>query len=349
MTFRKALLGFLFWTAVALFYSTQGYLGQGGGWEALETSLRRSVPQWYLWGLLSPFIFAADRWAKGRSRDLKGRVLRHVPLALGFVSLYVALRTLVDSLLGNFDASWTVRGLAPQYHWNLLIYSVLVGIGIAYDLHREARERELRAYELEARLAEARLETLKAQLRPHFLFNTLNAISAFVEKDPKVARRMTAHLGDLLRHSLESARRNEVPLAEELATVDDYLAIQQIRFGGRLSVEREVAAETLGASVPGFLLQPLVENAVEHGLVEKTEGGRILLRAERRDGSLLLTIQDDGIGLPPSGNGSGNGSGLKNVTERLRALYGERARLDIANGAGVGVKVTIAIPWHAYE
>lgn len=349
MTLRRALLGFLFWTAVALFFSTQGYLGRGGGWEALETSLRHSVPQWYLWGLLSPFVFRADRWAKSRSRNLRGRVLRHVPLAIGFVSLYVVLRTLVDGLLGNFPAAWNLTGLAPQYHWNFLIYSVLVGVGIAYDLEREARARELQASQLEARLAEARLETLKAQLRPHFLFNTLNAISAFVEKDPKVARRMTAHLGDLLRHSLESADRREVPLAEELETVDDYLAIQQIRFAGKLSVERDVAPETLGASVPGFLLQPLVENAVEHGLVEKSEAGRILLRAERRDGSLHLTVKDDGVGLPPTWSGNGGGFGLKNVTARLHALYGDDARLDIANGAGVGVTVTVTIPWRAHE
>ena len=147
---------------------------------------------------------------------------------------------------------------------------------------------------------------------------------------------MTAHLGDLLRHSLESADRREVPLAEELSTVDDYLAIQQIRFAGRLRVEREVAPETLGASVPGFLLQPLVENAVEHGLVGKSEAGRILLRAERRDRSLHLTVQDDGVGLPPTWHRNGNGFGLKNVTERLRALYGDGARLDITSGAGAG-------------
>ena len=349
MSVRKALLGLLLWTAVALFFSTQGYLGRGGSWEALETALRRSAPQWYLWGLLSPFIFRADRWAKSRSRDLRGRVLRHIPLAAGFVTLYVLLRTLIDGLLGNFSPVWNFTGLAPQYHWNFLIYSVLVGVGIAYDLEREARARELRASQLEARLAEARLETLKAQLRPHFLFNTLNAISAFVEKDPKVARRMTAHLGDLLRHSLESADRREVPLAEELATVDDYLAIQQIRFQGRLSVEREVAPEALSASVPGFLLQPLVENAVEHGLVGKSEAGRILLRAELRDGSLHLTVEDDGVGLPPSWNGNGRGFGLKNVTERLRALYGSEAKLDIANGAEAGVSVTVSLPFRAHE
>lgn len=349
MSAKKALLGFLFWTAVGLFFSTQGYFARGGGWEALESSLRRSLPQWYLWGLLSPFILGADGWAKDRSRNLHGRVLRHVPLAVSFVSVYVALRTLVDGFLRNFPAEWSVTGLAPQYHWNFLIYSVLVGGLIAYDLEREARAKELRAYELEARLAEARLETLKAQLRPHFLFNTLNAISAFVEKDPKVARRMTAHLGDLLRHSLESAHRKEVPLAEELKTVDDYLAIQQIRFAGRLVIERDVAPEALGASVPGFLLQPLVENAVEHGLLGKPGGGRILLRAERSDGSLRLTVRDDGVGLPSSWKEQGSGFGLKNVAERLEALYGEKGRLSLENGAGAGVTVTVTIPWRAHE
>ncbi|HJS74367.1 MAG TPA: histidine kinase, partial [Vicinamibacteria bacterium] len=301
MKATKALLGFLLWTAIGLFFSTQGYLGRGGGREALEASLRHSLPQWYLWGLLSPFVLWADRWAKSRSRDLRGRIVHHMPLAVAFVSVYVVLRTFADGMLGNLQPSWTVERLAPQYHWNFLIYSILVGGLIAYDLAREARAKELRAYELEARLAEARLETLKAQLRPHFLFNTLNAISAFVEKDPKVARRMTAHLGDLLRHSLESSDRNEVPLAEELASVDDYLAIQQIRFAGRLIVQRDVAPETLGASVPGFLLQPLVENAVEHGLLEKPGEGRILLRAERSDGMLRLTVRDDGVGLPAGG------------------------------------------------
>jgi len=349
MSARKAVLGFLFWTAVALFFSTQGYLGRGGGWEALETSLRRSFPQWYLWGFLSPFLFRADRWAKTRSHDLHGRILRHVPLAFGFVSVYVVLRTALDDLLGNFPAEWNLEGLALQYHWNLLIYSVLAGAAIAYDLHQEAREREIRAYELEARLAEARLETLKAQIRPHFLFNTLNAISAFVEKDPKAARRMTAHLGDLLRHSLESAHRNEVPLAEELATVDDYLAIQQVRFAGKLNFEREVASDTLGAAVPGFLLQPLVENAVEHGIVGNAGTGSILLRAERRDGSLHLTVKDDGVGLPPSWDGNGSGHCLRNVRERLRALYGDGAGIEIANSAGIGVTVTVKIPFRTHE
>jgi LytS/YehU family sensor histidine kinase len=292
-------------------------------------------------------VLRADRWAKSRSRDLRGRIFRHVPLAVAFVSVYVVLRTQVDALLGNFPPSWSVEGLAPQYHWNFLIYSILVGGVIAYDLAREARAKELRAYELEARLAEARLETLKAQLRPHFLFNTLNAISAFVEKDPKVARRMTAHLGDLLRHSLESSNRNEVPLADELATVDDYLAIQQMRFAGRLIVEREVAAETLGASVPGFLLQPLVENAVEHGLLEKPGEGRILLRAERSDGFLRLTVRDDGVGFSPDAIEPKSGFGLKNVRERLEALYGEKGRLSVENGAGV--TVTVTLPWRRHE
>ncbi|MGH9322896.1 MAG: sensor histidine kinase [Vicinamibacteria bacterium] len=343
---RRILLWFLLWTAVGLFFSTQGYFGRGGGWEALEVSLRRSLPQWYLWGLLSPLVFRADRWAKSRSSGhLRGRILHHVPAAVGIVTIYVVLRTAVDGILGNAAPEWAFPGFVPQYHWNFLIYTVIAGILVAYDLDAEARARELRALQLEARLAEARLESLKAQLRPHFLFNTLNAISAFVEKDPKVARRMTAHLGDLLRHSLESAERHEVPLAEELATLEDYLAIQQARFSGRLNVERGVDPDTLGASVPSFLLQPLVENAIEHGFLGKSAAGSISLRAERRDGTLHLEIKDDGVGLPSSWDGKGRGFGLKNTRERLGALYGSRARLEIRNDVPSGVVVDVTIPW----
>jgi signal transduction histidine kinase len=338
---KKWALGVAFWTAVALFFSTQRYFAMGGGEGALEESLRGSLPQWYLWALLSPFVLRADRWARRASSSMKGRLLLHAPLALGFVSAYVPLRTLADNLLGNRDASWSFSGLAPQYHWNFLIYAVLVGAIVAYDADVEARERTLRASQLEARLAEARLSSLKAQLRPHFLFNTLNAISAFMERDPKTARRMMAHLGDLLRRSLESSDQKEVPLAEELSTIEDYVAIQRIRFEGRLEVDSDVESDTLGAAVPSFLLQPLVENAIEHGHPK-----RIRLGASRRDGSLEISVSDDGVGLKEPPTPSGNGLGLKNTAARLDALYGESARLDIRNGAGGGVTVTVTLPFH---
>jgi hypothetical protein len=332
--------GLLFWTGVALFFSTQRYFALGGGEGALAASLRGSFPQWYAWGILSPFVLRADRWAKAGSASLRARILRHVPLAIGFVSVYVVLRTLLDTALGNVTGAWTFEGLAPQYHWNFLIYSVLVGGMIAYDAESEARERTLRAAQLEARLAEARLGALKAQLRPHFLFNTLNAISAFMEKDPKTARRMTAHLGDLLRSSLESSERQEVPLSEELAIVEDYLAIQRIRFDGRLLVDRDVEPEALGAPVPSFLLQPLVENAIERG-----HASRILLSAHRRNGSLEIRVSDDGVGL--EGKTNGNGLGLKNTAARLEALYGDRAHLELRTAASGGVDVVVTLPYPA--
>jgi two-component system, LytTR family, sensor kinase len=277
-------------------------------------------------------------------------VLRHLPLAALFVALYVMLRTLADDFLGTRAADWSVAALGSQVHWNLLIYAVMVGAFIARDAEREARERKLRAAELETRLAEARLDSLKAQLRPHFLFNTLNAISAFIEKDPKTARRMTAHLGDLLRHSLDTSNHQEVPLAEELRTVQDYLAIQQIRFSGKLDVEQAVEPETLAAAVPPFILQPLVENAIEHGLAGRASTGRIVLRAVRHGESLELSVSDDGVGLGPTWNGNRNGSGfgIRSTTQRLQALYGDSASVEIRNRAPGGVTVTLTLPLRAH-
>jgi two-component system LytT family sensor kinase len=336
---------------VALFFSTQRWVASGGGWEAFQDALRRSLPQWYVWAVLSPFVFRADSWAKGDGSSLRRRIFRHIPLALALVSLYVILRQVADVLVRNVAWEWSFSSLIPQYHWNFLIYTVLVGLHITYDLERESRARELRASRLETRLAEARLESLRAQLRPHFLFNTLNAISAFTEKDPKAARRVMAHLGDLLRHSLESADRQEVPLAEELSTVEDYLEIQRARFSGRLNVTLDVPPELRAAHVPSFLLQPLVENAIEHGLVGKSAPGCILVKAERTNGSLRVTVADDGRGLsaPWNENENGKGFGLKSTVERLKALYGDRARVEVRNGVDAGVEVTVTLPWSERE
>jgi LytS/YehU family sensor histidine kinase len=208
---------------------------------------------------------------------------------------------------------------------------------------------------VETQLAQAQLHALKMQLHPHFLFNTLNAISAFMEKDPKAARRMMAHLGDLLRHSLDSAERQQVPLAEELSTVEDYLEIQRARFSGRLHVTHDVPPETLAAPVPSFILQPLAENAIEHGLMGtsgkpgKSAPGRIVLKAARDNGSLRLTVSDDGRGLATPWDGNGKGFGLKSTAERLKALYGDRAHLDVRNGVEAGVDVTVTLPWSERE
>jgi len=341
----RSALGFAVWTFVGVFFSTQRYLLSGSEEGAWASALTKSLPQWYLWGALGPLVLRADRWAKGRGGALGERLAWHVPFGFLFVSLYIALRTLVDASLGNAPADWSFEVLAAQYHWNLLIYTVIVGVLIAFDYHNDARARALRSSQLEARLAEARLDTLTAQLQPHFLFNTLNAISAFIERDPQKARRMTAHLGDLLRHSLEHGGDREIPLSEELALVEDYVAIQQVRFEGKLSVERDFEPETLSAQVPSFLLQPLVENAVEHGLADPSRAGRIMLRARHENGALELSVADDGAGLPETGEALEHGVGLRNTAERLKQLYGERSHLAIQNATGGGVEVTVTLPF----
>ena len=184
------------------------------------------------------------------------------------------------------------------FQWNAQVYWLVVGGWLAWDYYRESRNRELKATQLERLLAEARLQTLQSQLQPHFLFNALNTISAFVERNPKGARRMIEHLGDLLRFSLDRSDRQETTLQEELAALDHYLAIQRVRFEDHLKVSVDVEPETLRAAVPGLIIQPLVENAIRHGSAQHSSS--IEVSAWRDNGSLHLRVMDDGPGLPPS-------------------------------------------------
>jgi len=345
-------LGFLFWTTVALFFSMQTYLARspfqaGYGWF---DAFRDTMPQWYLWGLLSPFIIGADRRLGLSQATLRRRLLTHLVLGVVFTGIYIALSMLADRLLYGRMPDLTLALVANRFQWNILFYALIPGVYVAFDYYRASREREVQASRLEQRLSEARLQALKAQLHPHFLFNTLNAISAFMEKDPKTARRMTAHLGDLLRLSLDHAHTQEVTLAEELAFLDHYLAIERIRFEDRLRVCLDVAPETLEARVPSLLLQPLVENAVRHGITPRAAAGHITLRAYRDEDRLRLQIIDDGLGLPEGWtNGATDGVGLANTRERLIHLYDGRHHFALENAPGGGTLVDIALPFHVAD
>jgi LytS/YehU family sensor histidine kinase len=213
---------------------------------------------------------------------------------------------------------------------------------VAYDYFNAYRERELTAAQLEARLAEARLQSLNAQLHPHFLFNTLNGITAFMEKDPKTARLMTAHLGDLLRFSLEHENKQEITLAEDLALLQHYLEIQRIRFADRLTVQMDIAPATLPGLVPSLLLQPLVENAIRHGITPRASSGCIKIRSAQENGMLRLQVRDNGLGLA---EGWKPGIGLTNTRERLVQLYNHDHSFTINNTADGGVVVDIALPF----
>ena len=207
--------------------------------------------------------------------------------------------------------------------------------------HRSARDRR----ELEVRLAQAQLQTLKLQLHPHFLFNALNTVTALLHTDPDAAERILSGLSETLRFSLRHAGTHEVALARELEFLHHYVQIQQIRFQHRLSVEFRIAPETRQALVPSLILQPLVENAIRHGIEPRASGGRVEIRAERSNGRLQLTVRDDGVGLRTDGSRAGHGIGLANTQERLARMYGDAQRFEMRAGDEGGVTVSIEIPY----
>lgn len=260
---------------------------------------------------------------------------------------------------------------------DLLAYGAIIGLMHSVHYYRRFRERERSALVLESNLANARLSALRAQLHPHFLFNSLNAIAALLRRDPRLAEATLLALSDLLRLALSQAEKQEVPLREEMNFVNRYLEIQQTRFGDKLRVENEIAPAALDCLVPTLLLQPLVENAIGHGIEPAENGGLLRLTAQRRNGKLVMTVEDDGVGLmnkaldaSSSENTSvaeestvlpvvqsenrvmrvtsknGTGIGLANLRARLETLYGRDQALEVTSRPERGVIVRIEVPWH---
>jgi len=229
-----------------------------------------------------------------------------------------------------------------HFHFDWLVYAGIVSSWHAIDSYRRLRDREVQAAALEARLARAQLQTLKAQLQPHFLFNTLHSISALNHEDPKAANRMLARLSSLLRLTLDKDSAQEVPLREELKMLQHYLDIEQIRLGDRLTVNMKIAPGTLDAMTPNLILQPIVENAIRHGIAPFSAPGQIFIEARADDKTLFLEVTDTGPGL--DGKAFNAGIGLNNTQERLQQLYGNAAGLKMANGERRGLVVTISIP-----
>ena len=220
----------------------------------------------------------------------------------------------------------------------------------AFSYGKQAQDRTLRASQLEARLAEAQLQALQRQLHPHFLFNTLNAISALMHRDVEAADQMLAKLSDLLRMALDQRGGQEVSLKDELEFLQKYLEIEEARFGDRLTVAFDIAPETLDAQVPNLLLQPLVENSVRHAVAVRIEPGHIEIRARQLRDSLELVVSDNGPGMPPSRLTSpGKGVGLANTRSRLERLYGANHQLLFGEPPGGGLVVTVTIPFKADE
>lgn len=310
---------------------------------------------WYQWVLYTPLVFALCRRYPFEPARWQQSILVHLPVSIGFGFLWTTVRWLFSFMpwIDEYPL-WYWRIFISHFPLWFLAYWVLVSVHQARHNYHRFRERELRASQLEAKLAQAQLEVLKMQLHPHFLFNTLHAISTLIHRDPDAADEMVAQLSDLLRMTLANIGIQEVTLQQELEFLHRYLDIQKMRFQDRLEVIVDVPHETLDLLVPNQVLQPIVENAVRHGVDARSGQGRIEVRARTTDHMLELTVRDDGPGLNPTPPPQGGlrerrGIGLSNTRARLRELYGPAATLSLENHPTGGTLVTLSIPLRRTE
>jgi hypothetical protein len=315
----------------------------------LGTSLLLQAITWGTWLLLLPLIMRVAASHPLGGRPTAGWVLRSAIEGAGFVVAHGALSGTMRWALGISISSslWTVFANTFSFGFasNCLRYSVIFVCYQAVVYHDLVRERDLRATRLEMDLARARLSNVEACLRPHFLFNTLNAIAALVREDPRLAERMIGQLSDLLRASLSGETSKEVCLEEELAFTQKYLDLERVRFQERLRFNIDASPDARRALVPYLLLQPLVENAVRHGIAPLESGGSIALAAVRENGMLRVTIRDDGMGPGRTGPRDRPGIGLESVRTRLAHLYGPAHRFDLSAAVPRGTVVSLELPY----
>jgi sensor histidine kinase YesM len=313
--------------------------------------------EWYLWALISLLTFRLclrfpldrARWRRAvLSLTLAAVVIVPVQI-LAYTCFHLPIDTYFmrnqpETIQRDFWQGF-VGMLKSKFHIGVLTFGLMTIASYTFLFYRRYREEELRAVDLKAQLVNAQLNTLRTQLHPHFLFNTLNAVSALMQEDVEAAEKMLMRLSDMLRMSLRSLSRQKVPLQEELEFVKIYLEIEKVRFSDRLHVDLQVDEAVTGAAVPYMLLQPLVENAIRHGITPKRDGGTVRIAARRNGGRLFLEISDDGVGLQShGGRNDGSGMGLANTRERLGMLYGDVCSFSIGSSEK-GVSVKIELPF----
>lgn len=320
----------------------------------------REAPVPYLnflfWALLCPLVYSIlMRWPF-QERPLLRTILIHLGFGLLIASVHEVMTSAIYytilQKIGDFDftdpanRSWAYSALAPAIFSRTMEYWVLMGVMVALENVRQQRAEHEQLLQLKSELQITQLNALKKQLQPHFLFNTLNGVSALVVKDPDGARRMIGRLGHLLRVSLDSEQQQKVQLDQEIEHVGNYLGIEAVRFRDRLSVKFDVPDELGEALVPSMILQPLAENAIKHGLDSQDEGVEIIVTAKRMNGSLVLSVVDDGHGCPDVEKALLRGGiGLQNVRERLRTLYGERGIMHASTPDPGGFRVDLQFPY----
>ena len=337
-----------FWLSISIAAALEmSFLQSADLAQSLWFALGRAAP----WIFLTPLIFWASSKYTFDRKNWRRSIWVHtgvciVSLAIAGYFAYLSppmpvlmAPTLHDSKMVAFRILQRVTLQLPSF-WGL------VGVSYALWFYERSKARELREAELESHLTAARLQALRMQLNPHFLFNTLNSIASLVHEHPQAADDMISALSDLLRLTLKTPDRQEVTLEEELRFLDRYMRIEQIRFGARLKMDKRIEPGALGAMVPVLILQPLVENAVKHGVEARLGPGVIRIDVEHRGSSLRLEVSDNGKGCATATNGGvTEGVGLTNTRARLKELYGADGALELHSAPSGGFSAEITIPW----
>lgn len=349
-TWPKRVVFVAVWTFLGLVFSSSRYIEDRSlGWNtSVSDALAFGMVTWYTFALLAiPLVRFARRFPITRST-----IWSRIPLYLGASIIFSSAHTAITHILWFeragpsflLEPAFRVR-LVSHYHLNFLIFLAIVGFEIVERHYRLARERELERSRLETLLARTQLEALRAQLRPHFLFNSLNTVASLIYENPDAAHETLTGVADLLRIALERTESEEIRLEDELAFVRGYARLQMARFHDRLSFEADLEDDILDALLPSLILQPLVENAIVYGIAPYDKRGSVRVIAERVGDRLRLRVEDTGPGIR-SDERLVEGIGLSNARERLQRLYGDQQQMRLSNRCGGGLVVEIVIPYH---
>jgi two-component system LytT family sensor kinase len=349
-TVKQWLLVFAVWTFLAAFSSSQSvvYLTQRGQPIAWSDMLTARFADWYTCALFTPLFF----WM-GRRYPIDRKSWRlMLPLTLAVTSICVVLKysilVPIEHFIGLNLASSIGSELSRNFATESMAFWAVIGIVHALEFNRRYQEREVAAADLRARLSEAQLEALRSQIHPHFLFNTLHSISTLMHRDVNAADSMLTRLSDLLRLTMQHRGHEEIPLSAELGLVSKYIDIIRVRFGDRLTVTHAIQPEALNALVPQFILQPLIENAFDHGIAVTSGAGTIEIAALAIDGKLEISITNSCANpIAPTPRPQKHGMGLVNTRRRLEQMYGPAQSISLERTEGGGTRVVVAIPLHA--
>ncbi len=349
---RMALWGMLAWAVTDTLYLAQSLIWYHD--KALPVAWGRHAAGYVeslYFGVTVPLtLWVTARWPLGRARWLRALPMHLLTATLIHVGYFVTMQPVRSTFAVLFDEASTYRTSSWHLYFQsffgvLLIYGQMAAVTHGIHYYTRWRDRELGTSRLEAQLAQAQLQMLRMQLHPHFLFNTLHSVSSLMHSDVKAADRILALLGDLLRDSLDKVGSQEITLKQELDFIDRYLEIERTRFRDRLRAELRIEAETWDALVPSFVLQPLVENAIRHGVSRRAQPGHVVVAATREGGRLVLSVTDDGPGLGEGPLAGRSGVGLTNTRARLQQLYGRDGVLELRSGRHGGAEARVEMPF----